>query len=48
VRSDPRINVHPIPIEGVSPEAAASAYERAVKSFYGAERASTQLDRSSI
>jgi 6-phosphogluconolactonase len=38
VRSDPRINVHPIPIEGVSPEAAASAYERALKSFYGAER----------
>ncbi|HEV7909864.1 MAG TPA: 6-phosphogluconolactonase [Methylocella sp.] len=34
----PAINVHPIPTEGVSPEAAASAYERALKSFYGAER----------
>ena len=44
----PAINVHPIPIEGVSPEAAVSAYERALKSFYGAERASIQLDRSSI
>lgn len=34
----PAINVHPIPTEGVSPEAAASAYERQLKSFYGAQR----------
>src|ERR1700730_12331151 len=34
----PAVNVHPIPTEGVSPEAAASAYERTLKSFYGAER----------
>src|SRR6202049_4323537 len=34
----PTINVHPIPTEGVSPEAAACAYERELKSFYGAER----------
>ncbi len=34
----PAINIHPIPTEGVSPEAAASAYERELKSFYGAER----------
>ena len=34
----PAINIHPIPIEGISPEAAASAYERELKSFYGAER----------
>ncbi len=34
----PAINIHPIPTEGLSPEAAASAYEREVKSFYGAER----------
>jgi 6-phosphogluconolactonase len=34
----PALNVHPIPTEGVSPEAAASAYERQLKSFYGAER----------
>ena len=33
----PALNVHPIPTEGVSPEAAASAYERQLKSFYGAE-----------
>jgi 6-phosphogluconolactonase len=32
------INVHPIPIEGVSPEAAAEAYERELKSFYGSDR----------
>ena len=34
----PASNIHPIPTEGVSPEAAASAYERELKSFYGAER----------
>jgi 6-phosphogluconolactonase len=34
----PANNIHPIPTEGVSPEAAASAYERELKSFYGAER----------
>ena len=34
----PAINIHPIPTEGVSPEAAASAYGRELKSFYGAER----------
>lgn len=33
----PATNVHPIPTEGVSPEAAASAYERELRSFYGAE-----------
>ena len=31
-------NVHPIPTEGVSPEIAASTYERELKSFYGADR----------
>jgi 6-phosphogluconolactonase len=34
----PALNIHPIPTEGVSPEAAASAYERELKSFYGAAR----------
>ena len=34
----PATNVHAIPTEGVSPESAASAYERELKSFYGAER----------
>jgi 6-phosphogluconolactonase len=34
----PALYIHPIPTEGVSPEAAASAYERELKSFYGAER----------
>jgi 6-phosphogluconolactonase len=38
--SIPAINIHPIPTEGVSPEAAASAYERELKSFYGARRSS--------
>lgn len=32
------INIHPIPTEGVTPDEAASAYERELKSFYGAER----------
>jgi 6-phosphogluconolactonase len=34
----PAINIHPIPTEGVSPDAAASAYWRELKNFYGAER----------
>jgi 6-phosphogluconolactonase len=34
----PAINVHPIPTAGLTPKAAASAYEREIKSFYGAER----------
>ena len=34
----PARNVHPMSTEGLSPEAAASAYERQLKSFYGAER----------
>ena len=34
----PAINIHPIPTEGVSPEAAAVTYERELKSFYGAKR----------
>ncbi len=34
----PATNIHPIPTEGVNPEAAASAYERELKSFYGAGR----------
>jgi len=34
----PASNIHPIPTEGVNPEAAASAYERDLKCFYGAER----------
>lgn len=34
----PAANVHPMPTENVSPEAAASTYERELKSFYGAER----------
>lgn len=36
--SIPAGNVHPIPTEGITPEAAASSYERQLKSFYGAER----------
>jgi 6-phosphogluconolactonase len=31
-------NIHPVPTEGLTPEAAASDYERELKSFYGAER----------
>jgi 6-phosphogluconolactonase len=34
----PATNIHPIPTEGLTPEAAASDYERELKSFYGAER----------
>jgi 6-phosphogluconolactonase len=32
----PAMNIHPIPTEGISPEAAVSAYERDLQSFYGA------------
>jgi 6-phosphogluconolactonase len=34
----PALNIHPVPTDCASPEAAASAYERELKSFYGAER----------
>jgi 6-phosphogluconolactonase len=34
----PAINIHPISTEGVTPDVAASGYERELKSFYGAER----------
>ena len=34
----PAINIHSIPTEGLSPEAAASAYARDLKSFYGMDR----------
>lgn len=34
----PDSNIHPIPTEDVTPEAAAAAYERELKSFYGAQR----------
>jgi len=34
----PTANIHAIPTEGVSPEGAASAYERELRSFYGADR----------
>ena len=34
----PATNIHPVPTEGLTPEAAASAYERELKSFYGGER----------
>jgi 6-phosphogluconolactonase len=34
----PAPNIHSVPTEGVGPEAAAFAYERELKSFYGAER----------
>ncbi len=33
----PDANIHPIPTEGLTPEAAALAYERELKSFYGAD-----------
>lgn len=32
----PASNIHPIPTEGISPDEAALAYERGLKSFYGA------------
>lgn len=34
----PQVNVHPIPTIGLTPQAAAEAYERELKSFYGADR----------
>jgi 6-phosphogluconolactonase len=34
----PAANIHPIPTEGIAPGAAASAYERDLKAFYGADR----------
>jgi 6-phosphogluconolactonase len=34
----PAANIHPVPTEGLGPEAAASAYERELKSFHGGER----------
>ena len=34
----PASNIHPIPTEGVTSEAAASAYEHELKAFYGAGR----------
>jgi 6-phosphogluconolactonase len=34
----PAENVHSIPTEGLGPDASATAYERTLKSFYGAER----------
>lgn len=34
----PANNIHAIPTEGIRPEAAASTYERELKSFYGATR----------
>lgn len=37
----PAGNIHPIPTEGLTPEASASAYERELKSFYGAGRLDT-------
>jgi 6-phosphogluconolactonase len=34
----PAGNIHAVPTEGLTPEAAASAYERDLQSFYGADR----------
>ena len=34
----PAANIHPIPTEGLRPEAAAAAYDRELRSFYGANR----------
>jgi len=34
----PAANIHPVPTRNTTPEAAALAYERTLKSFYGAER----------
>jgi 6-phosphogluconolactonase len=38
----PTANIHPVHTEGLTPDAAASDYERELQSFYGAER----LDRA--
>ncbi len=34
----PAANIHAVPTEGLTPEGAASAYERELKSFYGTDR----------
>ena len=34
----PRANIHAIPTENITPEAAATIYERKLQSFYGADR----------
>jgi 6-phosphogluconolactonase len=34
----PAENIHPVPIDGLTPETAASAYERDLRSFHGADR----------
>jgi 6-phosphogluconolactonase len=34
----PVANIHPVPIAGLAPEAAAASYERELKSFYGAQQ----------
>lgn len=34
----PRANIHPVPTQGVSPDAAAKAYQRALQIFYGADQ----------
>ena len=34
----PAPNIHAVPVEGLSPEASASAYEAELKAYYGAER----------
>jgi 6-phosphogluconolactonase len=34
----PPANIHPMPTEGMDPDAAARAYERELKAFHGAER----------
>lgn len=33
----PAANIHPMPTEGLAPDAAASVYERTLKEFYGAD-----------
>ncbi len=33
----PQANIHPIPTTGLTPQSAAEAYERELKSFYGAD-----------
>ena len=34
----PAVNIHAVPTEGMAADAAAAAYERALKAFYGADR----------
>ncbi|ARN83481.1 6-phosphogluconolactonase [Methylocystis bryophila] len=38
----PHVNIHPIPTVGLSPQAAAGAYEAELKSFYGAQELDPQ------